>query len=83
MDLPSFEFDTFQKGIKVKSCSHVQITPEQYRSLGVYQYLYLFVFCLAARGLSCGMWHLSLWHMDSLVVGCRLSCSEACGILVP
>ena len=45
---------------------------------------------LAASGLSCGtrdlcyiMWDLSLQCMDSLVGTHRLSCSTACGILVP
>ena len=31
--------------------------------------------------MSCGIFQ--LWVMDSLVVACRLSCSKACGILVP
>ena len=45
---------------------------------------------LTLLGSSCGiwdlryvMWHLLLWHMDCLVVVCRLSSSIACGIWVP
>ena len=43
---------------------------------------FLFLF-LAALGLSCHTWDLSLWSVGSVAVACRLSCSEACGILVP
>ena len=43
----------------------------------------IFKFCLAASGLSCGMWNLSLLLMDPLVVVHQLSCSVARGILVP
>ena len=45
---------------------------------------------LTASGLSCStwalhciMWDLSLQCTDSLVLTCGLSCSEACGILIP
>ena len=44
---------------------------------------------LAVLSLSCGMWDLSWWRMDSscgtpgsVVGGRRFSCSAACGILV-
>ena len=56
-------------------------------------YLFLkFILCIyfAVSGLSCGMpdphcfmRDLLLWHRDSLVVAFGLSCSVACGILVP
>ena len=47
--------------------------------------LYLFTYLLAALGLSCGTWALSLWHAGSslwhtgfsLVVACRLSSCSA------
>ena len=42
----------------------------------------LFV-CLAALGLSCSLQDVLLRHTDSLVLACWLSCSVACGILVP
>ena len=38
--------------------------------------IYLFSY-LGASGLSCSMWDLSLWHMDSLVVVLGLS---SCGV---
>ena len=38
---------------------------------------------MAESGLSCGTWDLSLQLLDSLVAVVRLSCSLACGILVP
>ena len=41
------------------------------------------IFALAAAGLSCGTWGLSLRHMDSLAVAHRLCCSTAHGTLVP
>ena len=51
---------------------------------------YLFIIYLAVSGLCCGtwelqciMWDLSLWPTDSLVATSGLSCSVACGILVP
>ena len=39
--------------------------------------------CAAASGPSYIMQDPSLWCTDSLAVACRLSCSTACGILVP
>ena len=42
----------------------------------------LFIY-LAASGLGCIMWYLSLEGTDFLVVVPGLSCSAACGILVP
>ena len=49
-----------------------------------YKVLDSFYLFLAASGLSCHMWDLSLWCMDfSLVVAWGLSCLTACGILVP
>ena len=84
MDLPSFEFDTLQKGIKFISCSLLKLShPRTVPIIGVYQYLYLFIFYLATWGLGCGTWDLALQHTDPLVVACMLSCSEARGILVP
>ena len=45
---------------------------------------YIYLLFLAVSGLSCGMRDLSLWHIGfSLVVAQGLSCSQACGILVP
>ena len=69
MDLPSFEFDTFQKGIKFKSCSHVQITLEQHRSLGytIPLFIYLLSGCTGSQ----------LWHVGSFVVARELS---GCGV---
>ena len=68
MALPSFESDTFQKGIKFKSCTRVQITLEQYRSLGYTRtFIYLFVIwphgvLVVAGGLfRCSTWTLQLW----------------------
>ena len=43
------------------------------------KYLYLFD-CV---GLSCSMWELPLWRMDSPVLARGLSFSMACRILVP
>ena len=40
-------------------------------------------FLLAALGLCCGTWALCCTARASLVVALGLSCSEACGILVP
>ena len=46
--------------------------------------IYLFIYFLAALGLSCGTWDLLLQCAGfSLVVERRLSCPSACGILVP
>ena len=38
---------------------------------------------MAESGLTCDTWDLSLQLTDSLVAALRLSCSLACGILVP
>ena len=55
-----------------------------YVVVSVYPFFFLiFKFYLAASGLSCGMWNLSLLLMDPLVVVHQLSCSVARGILVP
>ena len=41
-----------------------------------YLFIYLFIY-LAALGLRCGMWDLSLWHVGfSLVVSCGFSVSN-------
>ena len=48
----------------------------------VFGFLYLFIY-LASSGLSCSMQDLSLECSDSSVVMSRLSCSGACGIIVP
>ena len=43
---------------------------------------YVFIY-LAASGLSCIIWDLSLQCAGSVAVACGLSCSKVCGILVP
>ena len=64
----------------------------QRRPLSMYtlfkkNYLYIYLASLSlgcgTRDLHCLMWHLSWQGTDSPVVAWRLSCSEACGILVP
>ena len=55
----------------------------------IFIYLKNFIY-LAVSGLSCdtwdlccGTWTLQLWHVGSVIAGHGLSCSAACGILVP
>ena len=45
-------------------------------------FLEIFIY-LVALGLSCHMWDLSLWRMESPVAALWLSCSTACEIFVP
>ena len=46
-------------------------------------FLFLIFIYLTVCGLSCGMWDLLLQRTNSLVVKCGLTCSVACGTLLP
>ena len=48
----------------------------------IYLFVWLFQVLVVALGLSLGVAH-GLESADSVVAVCGLSCSEACGILVP
>ena len=83
IDKDSFPSITSSMTFTTSLNEKVQIRALFKKKKNIYIYIYLFLY-LAASGLSCGVWDPLLWDAGfSPVAAHRLSCSTACGILVP